>query len=232
VAGRQVLVGDGVAWLWSAKLGPEHAIVTSVPDFSEMQPGDMSRAPPLPLQAWRELAIEIARLACSRVAPRSAVVMYQTDIKVDGRTIDKGYLVHRGAEQAGAHWLWHKVVCRAPAGHTTFGRPAFGHWLAFSRELRLPADASTPDVVPEVGEMSWARATPIPALVATCTFLRTFTDCSVVVDPFCGWGTVLAVANEHGLDAIGVELSSKRARKARRLTTRDGVVDHGNVRPS
>jgi tRNA G10 N-methylase Trm11 len=52
-----------------------------------------------------------------------------------------------------------------------------------------------------------------------------------VVDPFCGLGTILAVANEHGLDAIGVELSSKRARKARRLTTADGVVDRGDVVP-
>jgi tRNA G10 N-methylase Trm11 len=39
-----------------------------------------------------------------------------------------------------------------------------------------------------------------------------------VVDPFCGVGTVLAVANETGLDAIGVELNRKRARKARTLT--------------
>jgi tRNA G10 N-methylase Trm11 len=53
----------------------------------------------------------------------------------------------------------------------------------------------------------------------------------VVVDPFCGHGTILAVANEHGLDAVGVELSAKRARKARRLTTRDGAADPGNVRP-
>ncbi len=38
-----------------------------------------------------------------------------------------------------------------------------------------------------------------------------------VVDPFCGHGTVLAVANALGLDAVGVELSRKRAQKARSL---------------
>jgi tRNA G10 N-methylase Trm11 len=38
-----------------------------------------------------------------------------------------------------------------------------------------------------------------------------------IVDPFCGWGSVLAVANQLGLDAIGVELSRKRAQKARNL---------------
>jgi tRNA G10 N-methylase Trm11 len=38
-----------------------------------------------------------------------------------------------------------------------------------------------------------------------------------VVDPFCGLGSVLAVANSMGLDAIGVEIVAKRARRARGL---------------
>ena len=33
-----------------------------------------------------------------------------------------------------------------------------------------------------------------------------------------GTGSVLAAANAHGLDAIGVELSRRRAAKARRLS--------------
>jgi tRNA G10 N-methylase Trm11 len=55
------------------------------------------------------------------------------------------------------------------------------------------------------------------AATATCRFLVEHTACRVVVDPFCGYGTILAVANAQGLDAIGVELSGKRVRKARRL---------------
>jgi hypothetical protein len=224
MARREVYDGDGIAWLREAAIGPEHAIVTSFPDLSEMQP--------LSLEAWRELFIEVTAMACRKVAAASVVVMYQTDIKVDGRTIDKGYLAMAGAERAGAHCLWHKIVCRTAPGNTTFGRPAYGHWLAFSRELRLPVDASVgPDVLPALGAMTWARAMPMTAAVATCRFLRRRTACTVVVDPFCGLGTILAVANEHGLDAIGVELSSKRARKARRLTTADGIVDPGDVRP-
>jgi tRNA G10 N-methylase Trm11 len=46
------------------------------------------------------------------------------------------------------------------------------------------------------------------------------------VDPFCGRGTILAVANHCGLDAVGVEISRKRARKARRLALEDtGMVE-------
>ncbi len=224
MATRDVHQGDGIEWLRQAELGPEHAIVTSVPDVSEMQP--------LELQAWRRLAVEITRLACTKVAPEAVVVMYQTDIKVDGRTIDKAYLAQRGAEEAGVHCLWHKVVCRTPPGNTTYGRPAYGHWLAFSRELQLPAEASTADVLPGLGVMTWARAMPMSAATATCQFLLRHTACRVVVDPFCGLGTILAVANEFGLDAVGVELSPKRARKARRLTTRDGRADPGDLKPT
>jgi uridine kinase len=48
-------------------------------------------------------------------------------------------------------------------------------------------------------------------------FLVAHTTARTVVDPFCGVGTMLAAANEVGLDAIGVELSRRRAAKARKL---------------
>jgi tRNA/tmRNA/rRNA uracil-C5-methylase (TrmA/RlmC/RlmD family) len=48
-------------------------------------------------------------------------------------------------------------------------------------------------------------------------WLQAHTRTRVVVDPFCGRGTALAAANLRGLDAIGVELSAKRAERARRL---------------
>jgi tRNA G10 N-methylase Trm11 len=40
----------------------------------------------------------------------------------------------------------------------------------------------------------------------------------VIVDRFCGRGTVLAVANEMGFDAIGVDIGGKRVRAARSAT--------------
>jgi len=205
---REVHHGDGVAWLRAAALGPEHAIVTSLPDLSEL--------PALDRPQWEAWFREVVELVCRRVHPQAVAIFYQTDIKHDGRWVDKGYLVHRGAESAEAWCLWHKIVCRTRPGATTFGRPAYGHWMAFSRELRLPSAASTPDVVPRLGAMTWARAMPMTAAVGTCRFLLEHTPCRVVVDPFCGHGTMLAAANAHGLDAIGVELSAKRVRKAMR----------------
>ena len=56
------------------------------------------------------------------------------------------------------------------------------------------------------------------ACEAACRFLLDETKTRRVVDPFCGKGTVLAVANALGIDALGVELSAKRCRAARKLS--------------
>ena len=143
-------------------------------------------------------------------------MFYQTDVKHDGRWIDKGHLVMSGADAAGSHLLWHKIVCRVPPGATTFGRPAYAHCLCVSRARRLSPGASTPDVLPSLGEMSWSRAMGRAACEVAVTFAQSV-GATTIVDPFCGVGSVLAVANAHGLSAVGVEISRRRAAKARSL---------------
>jgi len=206
---RTLRCGDGVAWLAGARLPPDHAIVTSLPDASEL--------PRLGLEGWRRWFVETVALACRAVADPAVAVFYQTDVKREGTWVDKAYLVHRGIEEAGSALLWHKIVCRVPPGSTTHGCPAYAHLLCASRALRLPPGRSSPDVLPRLGEMTWARAMGREACEAVVRFLLAHTGCRTVVDPFCGLGTMLAVANAAGLDAIGVELSPRRAERARRL---------------
>ncbi len=209
MASRVVHQEDGVAWLAAASLPAGAAIVTSLPDHSELGLG---------FDRWRAWFLEVAELACRKVDDDAVVIFYQTDVKHDGRQIDKGYLVSRGAELAGSGCLWHKVVCRVPAGMITFGRPAYAHVLCFSRSLKLEPGQSSADVLPRLGEMPWPRAMGVEACEAIAKFLLAYTRCRTVVDPFCGMGTMLAVANAHGIDAIGVELSRKRAERAREMT--------------
>lgn len=184
--------------------------MTSLPDSSEV--------PRLGFDGWRSWFIETAELVCRSVADDAVAIFFQTDVKRDGRWVDKGFLVALGAERAGTQLLWHKVVCRAPVGTTTFGRPAYAHLLCFSKALQLAPAQSSADVIPELGEMPWPRAMGTRACTEACRFLLKHTHCRSVVDPFCGMGTLLAVANHAGLDAIGVELSPKRARRALTLT--------------
>ena len=204
---RTVHHGDGVAFLRNA-LPADHAIITSLPDHSEV--------PSFGVDAWKRWFVDTVALACRAVADDAVAVFFQTDVKHDGRWIDKGHLVHCGADAAGSHLLWHKVVCRVPPDTTTFGRPAFAHMLCISRERRLPPGVSTPDVIGSLGEMTWSRAMGTKACEAAVRFVASV-GARVVVDPFCGMGSVLAVANSAGLDSVGVELSRRRAAKAKKL---------------
>lgn len=206
---REVYCEDGVAWLARGRLPESHAVVTSLPDHSEL--------PELGFDGWRKWFVDVAALACGAIADRAVAVFYQTDVKHEGRWIDKAFLVQLGAERAGTALLWHKVVCRVPPGVATFGRPAYAHLLCASRAVRLAPGQSSPDVLPRLGEMTWPRAMGREACDAVAAFLLAHTSCRTVVDPFCGVGTMLAVANAWGLGAVGVERSPKRAARARTL---------------
>jgi len=217
VPSRLVECGDGLAFLARGRLPPGHAIVTSLPDHSEL--------PRLGVAGWREWFVESAAACCRAVDDGAVAIFYQTDVKHDGGWIDKGHLVQTGGERAGSRLLWHKIVCRLPPGQTTFGRPGYAHLLCLGRDpaaaagsvLSLAPAQSSPDVLPRLGEMTWARAMGREACDAVARFLLAHTPCRTVVDPFCGLGTMLAVANAHGLDAVGVERSPKRAERARAL---------------
>lgn len=208
-ASRLIFCEDANGWLEREPAQPKTAFITSLPDVSEL--GNKS------LADWKAWFTRTAGRIVDRCPDDGVAIFFQTDIKRDGAWVDKGYLVTRGAEDAGATLLFHKILCRAPPGTTTFGRPAYAHLLAFSRGLRLEPAQSTPDVLSELGEMTWARAMGATACLAACRFVKEQTPARRIVDPFCGHGSVLAVANALGLDAVGVELSKKRAELARQL---------------
>jgi hypothetical protein len=72
-------------------------------------------------------------------------------------------------------------------------------------------------VLPQAGAMPWKRAMGVEACRVACRFLRDDTATRLVVDPFCGHGTALAVANALGFDALGVDRSVKCCRAAEAL---------------
>jgi hypothetical protein len=142
----------------------------------------------------------------------------------------------RGAESSVASVLWHKIVCRKPPGTIALGRPSYSHMICLSPRGAPPRATTThgrrpgPDVLPDAGFMPWSRAMGVAACRVACEYLRTETTTRVVVDPFCGRGTVLAVANELGFDAIGVDIGAKRCRIARSLVIDLGAARHAQTR--
>jgi hypothetical protein len=83
--------------------------------------------------------------------------------------------------------------------------------------MKCPDVLTIPDVITDAGEQKWVRAMGVRAAAHAVRFVRDQVGARVVLDPFCGVGTVLAVANALGLDALGVEKARKRAEQARDL---------------
>lgn len=211
---RTVHCAEALEWLGQQGVLAGCSLITSLPDVSEL--GGPS------LAEWRAWFVQAARRVMASCPEEGVAIFYQTDVKEGGVWVDKGWLCHEAARQEGLELLWHKVVCRQPPGTVTYGRAGYSHLLCYSRGVRVDLGRSTADVVPEAGEATWTRGMGVEACRVACHWVREQTSTHTVVDPFCGHGTVLAVANALGLDAVGVELSRKRARKARSLQVEQG----------
>jgi hypothetical protein len=208
---RLVIQAEALGWLREHAAEPTDAVITSLPDVSELPglgPG---------LAGWKRWFVDAAAQVMSWPTPGMPSLFFQSDVRHLGEWIDKAYLVQQAGERVGAKLLFHKIVCRRPPGSLSQGRASYSHLLGFALGEFSPPKKPSADVLPDAGDMPWSRAMGTRACEAACRFLLDETPARRVVDPFCGRGTVLAVANSLGLDALGVELSAKRCRAARNL---------------
>jgi len=211
---RIVECGDAIEWLKSHDKFEGASVVASMPDISEFTNYTLAQ--------WKEWFTSTAALIMSRCPDDGVAVFYQSDIKYEGIWVDKAYLVQKAAESVGMEQLWHKVVCRVPAGIATFGKPSYSHILCFSKGVRLhDMSKSTPDVIGDLGDKTWVRGMGLENCLMITKFIATHTNSTRVVHPFCGEGSILAAANKNGLNALGIERSPKRVEKARTLQISD-----------
>jgi hypothetical protein len=214
---RLVFCTDALDWLKSQDIVPGRSFVASLPDYSEF--------PRFSLDQWQEWFMATATLIMEKCPENGVTIFFQSDIKYEGKWIDKAYLIQKAAEKSAQHLLWHKIACRAPAGVTTFGRPSYSHILCFSRGLVLDVSKSTPDVLPELGDKSWQRGMGLEVCKTIVKFLLNHTDTQELVNPFCGEGGMLAVAENSGFKVIGIEKSPKRAEKARHIQWQNNIFN-------
>ncbi len=210
---RVVHHADAIAWLKEQPILNGCSIITSLPDISEF--------PKLSLNEWKAWFVDAAALVLSKCPDEGITIFYQSDIKKDGVWIDKSFLCQQTAQNAGHELIAHKIVCRSPAGTNTFGSPGYSHLLCFAKTLRPDISTSLPDVLPEAGEVTWTRGMGTKACELACQMVLNFTNTRTIVDPFCGHGTVLAIANELGLDAVGIEHKLKYSKKAESLDVKN-----------
>jgi hypothetical protein len=209
---NRVVQAEALGWLAANPAAAGSSIITSLPDVSEL--------PELGFDGWRTWFADAARAVIRWLPPAGVAIFYQSDIRREGVWIDKSYLVMRAAEQEHAALVWHKIVCRRPPGTIALGRPSYSHMLCLALDPIKLAAHSGPDVLSDAGAMSWSRGMGVAACQLACSYLQRETTTRVVVDPFCGRGSVLAVASAMGFEVIGVDLSRKRCRAARTLIAR------------
>ncbi len=206
---RQVFHADAIAWLAEHSPLVGCSVVTSLPDVSEL--------PALGFDKWRDWFVAAAGLVLRSIPRGAMAVFFQSDVLHGGRWVDKGALVSQGAAATGADLLSHKIVCRKPPGSPSFGRASYAHMLSFGRDVTPGHSHPRVDVLPDGGERPGAKAMGALACRDACLDVLRITRTRTIVDPFCGFGTVLAVANALGLHSVGVDISAKMCRKARNL---------------
>jgi hypothetical protein len=214
---RSVHHHEALAWLGEHPAPEGASVITSLPDVSEL--------PDFDFDAWRAWFAGAVRAVLAWVPPEGVAIFFQTDVLERGIWVDKSHLVQSAAAGSGHGLVWHKIVCRTAPGSVRPGRAGYSHLLCFSRMPHPAFRSALPDVLPAAGEEVSQKAMGVLACSLSCRFVLEATPARVIVDPFCGRGTVLAVANALGLDAIGVDHSQRCCRAAKGLSIQlpDGV---------
>jgi hypothetical protein len=212
---RTILQAEAIGWLLQQGRLPGASVVTSLPDVLEI--------PDLDFPGWQRWFEHAAAVVMGAVPDEGVAIFFQSDIRYGGLWVDKGAMVSRGAERAGGRLLFHRIVCRHKAGTLTAGRASYSHLLGFAHKPFPASGLPRADVIPDAGWVPGKKGMGIHACVEACRFILRETPTRLVVDPFCGWGTAVAVGNALGMEGIGVDLSPRMCRRARLLDVTDRI---------
>jgi hypothetical protein len=116
------------------------------------------------------------------------------------------------AAEQGWFLVWHKIELAQTVGKSNLYRPTFRNMLCFGKG-KMSAGQATADVVPKSKRL-YDMAFGFDAARACLEFCKKFSN--KVCDPFCGYGTTLHVAEELGMDSVGVDIDASCCEIARK----------------
>jgi len=216
-------------WLEGQKV-LEGSVVTGIPDYSEVA---------MPIEKWKEWFIRACCLIFSKLHEDECAIMIQTDVKdaEDGfEWIDKSYLCNKACEiTPGIKLVWHKIVSfntdinNKVIKHVYHGKRAgYSHLMCYRKDASKHIE-TLPDIILR-GDQIWEKGSGFNACMVAIQYVKEHTSKSrrkCIIDPFCGKGSVLAVANHLGVDAMGVEIKPSLSRNAMNLSV-DADRSNGN----
>ncbi len=212
----KILCQDSIKWL---KQQQNHSIpnfITGIPDLNELGE-NFSQTD------YLKLFSEIAQLIFKKVKKNGYAIFIQTDRKIDGKLIDKSYLLTNEAYKLGFKLVWHKIVCQRDVGKKDLFRPTYSHFLCYT--INGSPGMAFEDVLP-VGGKLYENATPYNAAISAAEFLSKQikkqkhdpSDLKFdVVDPFLGQGTIGAAVLQKGLSFLGIDIDSEQCRLSKGL---------------
>ncbi len=201
---REIILADSRKWL--AQIGDESIpnILTGICDQNEID---------LSMEQYLNFFEKIADLCFKKLSKNGYAIFIQTDRKYNKNWIDKSFLLTNSAVNNGLKLIWHKIVLLRGVDRTDLHRPTYAHMMCYGHQ-HMTTGAATPDVLP-VSKRLYKNGTPIEAAVRACKFINRYTkDEKLIVDPFVGQGTVAAIANSLGMDAIGIDIDKQQCQKA------------------
>jgi hypothetical protein len=166
----------------------------------------------LSVKEYEDFFRTASRLCLEAVSDDGYCIFLQTDRKYHG-WIDKGYWITDEARNLGFHTVWKKIALNKEVGTADLFRPTYSTMLCFTKKGKV--GKLFPDVVYS-GEKTYSNAFGVEPVRLCVEYVKS-NGIKKVVDPFCGSGTTLAVANELGLDAVGVEINKKFCEMSRKL---------------
>lgn len=202
---RTILCTDAVSWLMNNNDDFEGSVFCGIPDiqdinlFAKKTQGILCRA-----KEYETWFVNVIQAIFRRIRKGQCAIFSQTDFKVideEGMVaywMDKSYLCSKIAETYGFTLLWHKIALGSDIGSTSY-RPSFTHLLCYGNNVPFHSSMfQTPDVI-ERGHMTWPKATGLEACILAVAFLKHVVNTQLIINPFCGHGTIVAVANYFGM---------------------------------
>jgi len=235
---RNVICADALEWLSKPDAVPMGAVVlTGIPDACDVR----NFAPTH--DAWERWFLRAAGSVLEALPPHGVVIFVQTDDRdaIRGQVSKFALVMQAAADHAqSVKLLWHRVVHFGTVDEGCHGCVKFSHLICFRKnspskghgEPEMPASSASNggghlEPVHGLPDVLWRGIKPRGLNAArsfgahmTRVVLQWATQqlgVHTVVDPFCGAGTVLAVANVLGLCAVGIDISSKRTKQAQTM---------------
>jgi len=208
-------VADAIEWLEGKTLD---AIITSIPDMSEVNLSEDEYIPFLR---------KCASSCFKTITEKGYIIFIQTDRKCRG-LIDKSYYItDEGIRNDNFRMIYHKIALIRPPDSNDKYRPTYIHILCYSK--KGTPGRSTSDVYSR-GDVSYKNGSGIEAVRRCVEYIQS-KGIDTICDPFCGQGTTLLMAQDMGLNGIGIDICEEQIKIVSEKITHPYSTHHPLPKP-